>query len=177
MIMRFYTEYTNRRRNTHGAGTLAGYGTHTRGWNAGARVTCRDRGDQDQFDVYMTSGSHERGRDVLLGTVKDTPDGPHWAPALDRPGHVPARYGHMEVIAAIPAASHLNVAAPDEYVCVVHAGNWPSGKPFFGTVRAHRDSHGAWSFNDGPGWDTHMSQTEAVTEMVRLTGHERPSAE
>lgn len=82
--MRFYTEHTNRRHDTYGAGTLAGYGTHARGWNAGARITCRDRDNRDEFDIYMTTGSHASGHDVYLGTVRDTPDGPRWEPALDR---------------------------------------------------------------------------------------------
>jgi hypothetical protein len=79
---RFYTDYTNRRHQTYGAMTLAGYSTHTRGWNAGAKITCHGgRDEHDSFSVYMTHGSHGGGSDKLLGTVHDTPDGPRWEPA------------------------------------------------------------------------------------------------
>ena len=80
--MRFYLDYTNRRHKNYGAGTLAGYGTHTRGWNAGARVTCHgDKDERDSFSVYMTSGSGGSRGDRLLGTVHDTAEGPMWEPA------------------------------------------------------------------------------------------------
>ena len=85
--MRFYTSYTNRRHNSYGAGTLAGYDVHTRGWDAGVRVTPREAGPdgkQDDFDVHMTTGSHESGHNTHLGTVHGTPDGPVWEPAAGR---------------------------------------------------------------------------------------------
>jgi hypothetical protein len=43
------------------------------------KVNPRPR-DRDEFDVYLTTGSHETGHDVHVGTVKDTPDGPAWEP-------------------------------------------------------------------------------------------------
>lgn len=59
--------------------------THTRGWHAGVRVEARTpQGKPDSFDVYMTTGSGGSGRDVLLGTVHQTPGGPVWEPAENR---------------------------------------------------------------------------------------------
>jgi hypothetical protein len=81
---RFYTEYTNRRHKTYGAQILEGDGVHTRGWDAGARVTMRAVGPDgaaDAAEVYMTWGSHDSGTAVLVGTVYDTPGGPVWVPA------------------------------------------------------------------------------------------------
>jgi hypothetical protein len=88
---RFWMSYTNRNGKSYGAGLGEGYGVHTRGWNAGVKVTPRtvDRvgnADHDAFDVYLTSGSHETAHDVRLGRVVDTKDGPVWTP--DMPGDV-----------------------------------------------------------------------------------------
>lgn len=68
------------------AGGRRGVGdTHTRGWNAGVAVEVRAHaGERDRFEVYMTPGSSGSGHRVLLGTVHDTPDGPHWEAAEDR---------------------------------------------------------------------------------------------
>jgi hypothetical protein len=80
--MRFYVSYTNRRGKTYGAGTRAGDGVHVRGWDAGVRVTAQALlGGVDAFEIYMTSGSHDTSPDVLLGTVRDTPNGPEFAPS------------------------------------------------------------------------------------------------
>jgi hypothetical protein len=77
MIMRFYTTAENRRGNTVSTGLLAGNPVHTRGWNAGVKVVPMGaKGSADYFDIYMTTGSHESGHDVLIGTVTDTPAGP-----------------------------------------------------------------------------------------------------
>jgi hypothetical protein len=81
---RYYTEYTNRRHKTYGAQILEGDGVHTRGWDAGARVTMRavgPDGTADAAEVYMTWGSHDSGTAVHVGTVYDTPEGPVWVPA------------------------------------------------------------------------------------------------
>ena len=82
--MRFYVSYTNRRGKTYGAGTKAGYGTHTRGWHAGVRVTPLEGHlngvANDLFDIEMTSGSAGGGNDVHLGRVIETPDGPRFVP-------------------------------------------------------------------------------------------------
>ena len=37
--------------------------------------------DTDEFDIYMTTGSHGAGQDVHLGTIIDSPRGPVWVPA------------------------------------------------------------------------------------------------
>jgi hypothetical protein len=52
---------------------------HLRGWNAGVRVRVI-RGERDDFEITMTGGSHG-GTATVLGTVRDTPDGPVWVPA------------------------------------------------------------------------------------------------
>jgi hypothetical protein len=78
---RFWLSYTGGRGSVQRHGIPAGDGVHPRGWNAGARVTPRVRDDRDEFDVYMTTGSHDSGHSVHLGTVRDTPDGPAWEPA------------------------------------------------------------------------------------------------
>lgn len=80
--MRFYHSYDNRRGRDYGAGMKPGCDAHTRGWNAGVRVsvTTTDE-DKDQFVVWMTGGSSSRHGDTYLGTVTDTKDGPHWAPS------------------------------------------------------------------------------------------------
>ena len=80
---RYYTEYTNRRHKTYGAQILAGDGVHTRGWDAGVRVTCHEAGPDgtaDSFTVYMTWGSHDSGTAIMVGTVYDTREGPVWVP-------------------------------------------------------------------------------------------------
>jgi hypothetical protein len=89
--MRFYISYTNRRGTTYGAGTSAGNATHVRGWNAGVKAVPRDDNGKDVFDVYMTSGSHANGPDVLLGTVRDTPDGPVFEPNMEA-SHLHSQY-------------------------------------------------------------------------------------
>lgn len=186
--MRFYTSYTNRRHNSYGAGILGGDPVHTRGWNAGVSVTAYDDSGRDSFVVRMTHGSHEGGLSTDLGTVRDTPDGPRWEPA-DKPGpaRVPVRVrtsGHptdrytLPVIAAIPMQSHRNETDPDEYACAVGTGRWPSGEPTFGTIVATRDGD-HWvtessAYDMGP-LGRPRSLTGAVSEMIRLAGHERPS--
>ena len=82
-MARFYTTAVNGRGNQVGIGGRGAAGpVHLRGWNAGVRVV-PVAGKRDSFDVYMTSGSHAAGRDVLLGTVHDTPDGPMWEAELE----------------------------------------------------------------------------------------------
>jgi hypothetical protein len=64
--------------------------THLRGWDAGVKVVpIGNKGERDEFLIYMTGGSHAAGLDTFLGTVKDTPNGPVFEPAdsvLDRKG-------------------------------------------------------------------------------------------
>lgn len=172
--MRFFTSYMGAHGAAKKSGIRSGDGVHTRGWNAGVRVTPRERG-RDEFDVYMTDGSNGGLNTCThIGTVTDTPNGPHWKPA-SKPGIIPASIDGKPVITVIPAHSHENNPAPDDYFCVVHTGSWPSGEPRFGIARIHRDENGAWSVTEHSDyWDHPMSQTEATTEVVRLAGHERP---
>lgn len=186
--MRFYTSYTNRRHKGYGAGILPGDPVHTRGWNAGVSVTAQsENGGRDGFTVTMTTGSHDSGGSVHLGTVHDTPEGPRWDPAA-RPGKVPARVrtaGHpsdryaMPVVAAIPMESHLDKTDSDEYACVVISGRWASSRELtFGAIIATRDGDG-WvtesrAYDMGP-LGHPRSLVSATTEMIRLAGYERPS--
>jgi hypothetical protein len=98
MKFRFWMNYVNARESGYGASVSDGNAVHVRGWDAGVTVTPRTRGredvsaseyaDHDEFDVAMTWGSHGGdGRTVLLGTVRDTEDGPRWEPA-----EVPGNY-------------------------------------------------------------------------------------
>ena len=75
MRFRFWSETTGARGATRGTSVQPGSSVHTRGWDAGAKVTPRSR-DTDEFDIYMTTGSHGAGQDVHLGTVRDTPARP-----------------------------------------------------------------------------------------------------
>lgn len=170
--MKFISDATNTRGGKVSTGIRAGDGVHTRGWDAGVKVTARERG-HDEFDVYMTTGSHESGRDVQVGTVKDTPDGPRWEPAA-KPGRIPARVGSpaMEVVAAIPAEPWKNDQEPREYICTVISRYWPSGEPVFGTVHAYRNGD-RWSADAGH-YD--LSQSAAVHDMIKRVGCERPAA-
>jgi hypothetical protein len=81
-MSRFYNEAVNGRGNVVGIGGRGSAGqTHLRGWNAGVKVVpVGIKGEPDRFEVYMTSGSHASARDVLLGTVHATSDGPKFAP-------------------------------------------------------------------------------------------------
>ena len=173
---RFWLSYTGGRGSSQGHGILSGDPVHTRGWDAGVKVTARgSRISRDEFNIHMTTGSHESGRDVQLGTVSDTPDGPRWTPA-GPPAVIPVAAGTVPVIAAIPVNSHLNRATPAEYACVVLAGRWPSGESRFGTARITRGEAGEWTVTEHSDyWDAPMSQTQAVTAMVEMTGHSRPA--
>ena|ERR1700743_2704914 len=83
-MSRLYTSGINSRGNLSGHPTPSGSGVHTRGWNAGVKVVpIGVKGERDRFEVYMTTGSHASGRDVLLGTVHDTADGPQFILADD----------------------------------------------------------------------------------------------
>ncbi len=186
---RFWLSYTGGRESKQEHGISPGYGVHVRGWNTGIRITPRVR-SRDEFDVYLTTGSHNEGRSVQLGTVHNTPDGPVWEPETKpgKPGKIPVRVrtaGHpsdqyaMLVVAAIPVQAHLNKTDPDEYACVVISGSWASGRePTFGTVLATRDGDG-WvtdsrAYDMGP-LGCPRSLVGAVTEMIRMAGHERPA--
>jgi len=188
-MSRYYGSMDSSRRRTEATCMMPHYG-HVRGWNAGVKVIPDTTTQRDELAVYMTGGSSGSSPTRLLGTVTDTPDGPRWEPAdppkppripvnVKTAGHPQERYA-MPVIAALPVATHTNSPEPDEYVCVVLTGRWPSGEPVFGTVRATRDGDdwvtesraydmGVLGSNPGP-W----SLTRATTEMVEMTGHSRP---
>lgn len=84
-MSRFYNTSVNGRGNEVGIGGPGAAGqVHLRGWNAGVRVVpIGVKGERDRFEVYMTTGSHASGHDVLLGTVHDTADGPQFVLAGD----------------------------------------------------------------------------------------------
>ena len=43
---------------------------HIRGWDSGVKVYGRKKGaTENEFEIYLTSGSGGRGRDLFLGTV------------------------------------------------------------------------------------------------------------
>jgi hypothetical protein len=108
---RFWLSYTNQRGTLHQGTPSPGDSVHVRGQYAGVQVTPRPR-DRDEFDVSMTTGSHETGLDVHLGTVKDTPDGPVWEPAVKTGTDTTAWVSYY---AAGPDEQHvtMNVFDPD----------------------------------------------------------------
>jgi hypothetical protein len=184
-ISHFYANWTNARGSRHDASLANGSSAHLRGWDAGVRVTPRNAmgssygkrySEQDRIELAMTSGSRgeNEGRVTALGRIVATPDGPRWEPAGPR-ALVPAAADGQPVIAAIPVNSHLNRPEPTEYACVVLAGRWPSGEPRFGTARLFREPSEEWTVTEHSDyWDAPMSQTEATTRMVEMTGHSRP---
>lgn len=84
-MARFYGSMINRRGNEVTA--MGADDAHLRGWDAGVKVerftNDTPERDQDVFVVSMTTGSHGSGRDVTLGRVVSTPDGPRWEPARE----------------------------------------------------------------------------------------------
>lgn len=80
-MSRFFGTAVNGRGNTVSFGGRGNAGQmHLRGWNAGVKVVPHDDNGHDAFRVYMTSGSHHTSADVLLGIVRNTPDGPTFEP-------------------------------------------------------------------------------------------------
>lgn len=81
-MSKLYSDYTNQRGKTYGASIAPGSAVHTRGWDAGVSVLATEASDgRAAFTVVMTSGSGGGLPSVVLGTVHDAPDGPHWEPA------------------------------------------------------------------------------------------------
>jgi hypothetical protein len=78
-MSRFFTTAVNGRGNTvriGGRNKNAGQ-IHLRGWDAGVKVVpLPGPQGQDDFMVYMTTGSHATGGDKLIGMVRSTKDGP-----------------------------------------------------------------------------------------------------
>jgi hypothetical protein len=160
-------------------------------WDVGVRVEPDLSARQDTLRVYLTGGSHDTHGKTLVGLAWNSDTGPKWEPAdppkppripvnVKTAGHPLERYA-MPVIAALPVASHTNNPEPDEYICVVLTGRWPSGEPVFGTVRATREGDdwvtesraydmGVLGTSPGP-W----SLVRATTEMVEMTGYSRPA--
>lgn len=68
-MARFYTSTDNSRGNPVTAMSHKGQDTHSRGWDGGVRVRSYPMGDQDCFDVFVTSGSHGAGTAQLVGTL------------------------------------------------------------------------------------------------------------
>lgn len=84
-MARFYATVVNGRGNVTPVGGRASVqDAHIRGWNAGVKVVpIGVKNERDRFEVYMTTGSHASGLDILLGTVHDTADGPQFILAGD----------------------------------------------------------------------------------------------
>lgn len=81
-MSRFYLTGTNSRRNEiSAAGHSTGQRCHLRGWRSGVEVVASPDGDQDWFDVYMTTGSGGYGHRVLLGAVVEGKNGPKFQKA------------------------------------------------------------------------------------------------
>lgn len=69
-MARFYATVTNGRGNETAVGGVSSVeSAHIRGWDAGVKVVPVKLPDGDAFEVYMTTGSHATGHDVLLGRV------------------------------------------------------------------------------------------------------------
>lgn len=82
-MARFITYAVNGRGNTVMIGGRNPSGpARVNGWNAGVRVVpIGHKGERDAFEIYMTGGSHDAGKHVLLGEVRDTPEGPLFFPS------------------------------------------------------------------------------------------------
>lgn len=77
-MARFYVTTVNGRGTQKGSITSEGDATHIRGWNAGVKVVPASVHGRDALEVYVTSGSNGGKRDVYIGTVHDTDNGPEW---------------------------------------------------------------------------------------------------
>lgn len=53
-----------------------GIEANVNGWDSGVKVSGYHTDDADKFDIYMTTGSSGDGRELYLGTVKITEEGP-----------------------------------------------------------------------------------------------------
>lgn len=178
-MTRYYGSMDSDRRKTEATCNAPNYG-HVRGWDAGVKVIpdWSAPKDRDELAVFMTGGSSGSSPTRLVGTVRETPDGPRWFPA-EAPGRVPARVGSpaMEVVAAIPVGAHKDNPEPDEYICAVYTRTASYGDrlSYFGTVHAYLNAEtGRWSADAG---NYDLSQTAAVHDMIKRAGFERPQAQ
>jgi hypothetical protein len=128
---RFWLSYTSQRGNMREAAPAAGDSVHVRGWETGIKVTPRPR-VRDEFDIYLTTGSHETGHDIQLGTVKDTPDGPVWESAAG-----PAVTSGKENHGLARHAIELAIRTLDGGECMFWACEGPD-KPFEGMKTCRR---------------------------------------
>jgi hypothetical protein len=53
--------------------------SHVRGWNLGVRVAARTVGEDDVFDVYVTSGSSGGESDHLVATIESFEGARHFS--------------------------------------------------------------------------------------------------
>lgn len=168
MKFRFWTSYTGARGGTRGASVDPGSSVHTRGWDAGVRVTPRPR-ERDEFDVTMTYGSHDGGQDVHLGTVRDTRGGPRWIPA-DLPASEACGYIAVRKFTSgkVLGSRVMTRAEADREVSVWRAEIGPAAvAPATATIRAMSDADDSAALADVlrqlsiPGW---------MRTMPELTG-------
>ena len=69
-MSRFYASIEGNRGEATRQGTpKSGIGGHIRGWNLGIKVYGSADGDEDSFDVYVTSGSNGHKASKLIATV------------------------------------------------------------------------------------------------------------
>lgn len=76
-MSRFYGSLQGSRgaatRQGHASSGISG---HIRGWDAGVRVYGRAVGENDVFQVFMTTGSNMRRSETLIGVVRSGEYGP-----------------------------------------------------------------------------------------------------
>src|SRR5215469_13919980 len=94
-LFRFYLSYTNAREGHYGCSLLSGMAVHVRGWDVGVKLTpygaygrkarhgqAAEPERPDEIQLTMTGGSHNENAVQVLGTVRYTPAGPVWEPAI-----------------------------------------------------------------------------------------------
>ena len=88
----FYQSHANARGNYNEGSLANGSTAHLRGWNAGVKVSPRGSGSSygtstgdDEITLAMTGGSRDDQTRKVLGTIRETGDGPVWEPAGTHP--------------------------------------------------------------------------------------------
>ena len=76
-MSRFYGTLTGQARTsaTRRGSTTSGLTSHTRGWNVGVKVECRDCSGDDEITIRTTGGSNKPTDGIPLGTIKTSPTG------------------------------------------------------------------------------------------------------
>jgi hypothetical protein len=138
-------------------------------WDVGVRIEPVTVPGPDTLRVYLTGGSHDAHGRTEVGQAVSTEAGPRWVPAGPAPV-APSFAGERPVIASIPVGSHLDEPEPAGYVCVVLAGRYPSGRSKFGIAHLTREGGGWTVTSHSDYWNSPMSQVQAVTAMLKLTG-------